>query len=299
MPSVATGFTSVDWLMNHARRHPLLTADEEIKLSRQVQAWISIREKEELTKQEEKTVRIGRRAYEKFFLSNIRLVVQLAGKYARRCRILTVEDLIQEGMFGLERAVMKFDYTRGYKFSTYAYSWVKQCMLRAIFNQDRPIRLPCNAYETLAQAQKYMSSVFAETGAMPSMEEVAKHLKVDYGRLKAYFLHLNAVMSLDAQFGEESKNGLTRLDTIADPNSLEDPLDRVKEPVGYIVSDLVAQLTPTEQEIIQLRYFSNQPVGYPRIAQEIGTTRQTCNNIHNKALKKLRNQITSQRVKWS
>ena len=296
MPSAITGPTSVDWLMQHARRHPLLTAEEEIKLSRQVQAWIPIKEKEKLTKQEQKIARCGKRAYEKFFMSNIRLVVQLANKYSPKCECLTVEDLIQEGMFGLQRAITKFDSSRGYKFSTYALNWVRQSMFRAISNQDRSIRLPCSAHLTMTHAKKYISEVFFETGKIPPMEEVAQKVKVEIHTLKAYFAHVDSVLSLDAQLKENINGGMTRLDTIADPESMEDALDRVKEELADSIIDLMGELNETEQEILRMRYFNDKPDSYIKIGEELNLNRQTCNNMHAKALKKLRYKIAARRI---
>lgn len=296
MPSAATGPTSVDWLMHHARRHPLLTAEEEIKLSRQVQAWIPLKEKENLTKEEQRIARAGKRAYEKFFMANIRLVIKLAGKYSVTCETLTIDDLIQEGMFGLQRAIMKFDYSRGYKFSTYAFNWVRQTMCRAMSNQDRSIRLPCSAFLSMSQAKKYMAQVFQETGKVPPMEEVAKKIKVEAHTLKAYFAHVDSVMSLDAQLKGKSSDTLTRLDTIADPNSTVDPLDRVTDEIADCLGDMVSGLEQIEQEILKLRYYGDEPMSYVKIGEELNLGRQTCNNIHAKALKKLRYQIATRKV---
>lgn len=294
--AAVTGPTSVDWLMHHARRYPLLTTEEEIKLSRQVQAWVAIKDKENLTKEEQRIVRNGKRAYEKFFLANIRLVVKLAGKYSTTCETLTIEDLIQEGMFGLERAIMKFDYSRGYKFSTYAFNWVRQRICRAMSNQDRSIRLPCSAFLSMSHAKKYMNEVMQETGRVPSMEEVAKKIKVDVHTLNAYFAHNDSIASLDVKVVEGSRNGFTRLDTIADPKSMEDPLDQVREDAADHLIDMVSDLDDVEQEILKLRYFTDKPVSYLKIGEELNIGRQTCNNIHAKALKKLRYKIAVRRA---
>ena len=132
------------WFLECAGRTVLLTADEEIFLGKRVQAWQPLKDRlrHELTKEEKKIVYHGRRAKKRFFEGNIRLVIKVAKKYVPRVRTLDLSDLINEGSIGLNRAIEKFDPTRGYKFSTYAYWWIRQAVERAIAISERTIRLP-------------------------------------------------------------------------------------------------------------------------------------------------------------
>jgi RNA polymerase primary sigma factor len=283
------GPTSIDWIMQHSHRYPLLTPEEEIKLGRQVQAWLPLREKEQLTKEEERISRAGKRAYDRFFLSNIRLVVQLSGKYTRVAGFLTHEDLVQEGMLGLERAIVKFDSSRGYKFSTYAYNWIRQSIFRAISNKARAIRLPCSAFLTMNHARHYMEQVRKETGKLPSMEETAKEIGVNLPTLKAYFSHDGATISLDSGVKASGDSGTTYIEMLADPESMDDPLDKISEDHDVILA-MLNQLDPLDQEIMKRRYFSNTEAesSYVQISKELGISRQACNSRHGRCLNRLR-----------
>ena len=288
------GPTSIDWIMQHSYRYPLLTPEEEIKLARQVQAWLPIREKENLTKQEQRVKRAGKKAYDQFFLSNIRLVVQLAGKYTRVAGSLTHDDLVQEGMLGLERAIVKFDSSRGYKFSTYAYNWIRQSIFRAISNKARPIRLPCSAFLTMSHARQYMEEVKKETGKAPSMEETAEKLGVHARTLKAYFRHDGTTISLDSGLKAGKDESSTYLDVLADPNSLSDPLDNVFDDADVVLAAL-GQLDEVDQEIMRRRYFNDEPMSYVEMSKELGLSRQACNLRHKRSLNRLRYKLANKR----
>lgn len=287
--------SSVDWILQHSHRYPLLTADEEIQLSRQVQAWLPLREKNKLTKREQAIAKRGRRAFDRFFHCNIRLVVQVAGKYTRVAGSLTHEDLIQEGMLGLERAIVKFDHTRGYKFSTYAFNWVRQSIFRAISNKARVIRLPCSAFLTMKHARAYMEQVKHETGSLPTMEEVAAHFNVRAHTLKAYFRHDGMTVSLDSTISLPTDDGNTYLELLADPRSTEDPLDDMSDQAAAI-EPILQELDPTEQHILRRRYFHGNDRGtsYSQIASEIGISRQGVIDRHNRSLNKLRYKLKHQ-----
>lgn len=290
----AAGPTSIDWIIQQSRRHPLLTPEEEIKLGRQVQAWLPLRQKEKLTKKEQQISNAGKRAYDKFFLSNIRLVVQLAGKYVRRSGCLTHEDLVQEGMLGLERAITRFDSSRGYKFSTYAYSWIRQSIFRAISNKARAIRLPCNALSAISHARQYMESVKKETGRTPTIEETAKEVGVNAQTLRGYLEHVNPPTSLDLTMQIAEVNGATYLDMLADPGSLNDPLDAIDEHTNTILA-AIEQLEWIDQEILEHRYFgSNEdPPTFDQIAKSLDISRQTCSSRHRQSLNRLRRKLCS------
>lgn len=288
----AAGPTSIDWIMQQSRRYPLLTPEEEIKLGRQVQAWLALQEKKKLTKKEQQICNIGKRAYDKFFLSNIRLVVQLAGKYVRRSGLLTHEDLVQEGMLGLERAITKFDSSRGYKFSTYAYSWIRQSIFRAISNKARAIRLPCNALSAISHAREYMEQVKKEVGRVPTIEETAREVGVNVQTLRGYLEHVNVPISLDLNIRTGDVDGATYLDMLADPSSLKDPFDNISEHTNTVFA-AIEQLDEIDREILKHRYLGetkDQPT-FSQIAKNLDISRETCNSRHRQSLIRLRRKL--------
>ena len=169
----------ISWYLSTIGRIPLLTPAEEIELGNQVQAMMHLtedcllsNEQKEFTSRERRLIRIGRRAKERMMKANIRLVVSVAKKYQGKG--LELLDLVQEGSLGLERAVEKFDPTRGYKFSTYAFWWIRQSMTRAIACQSRTIRLPVHLSERLTTIRKVSLDLAHKLGAMPSRAEIAE-----------------------------------------------------------------------------------------------------------------------------
>ena len=164
----------ITWYLATIGREPLLTPAEEIELGNQVQTMMRLMEEgeRELSDQEKKFVRIGKRSKQRMMKANLRLVVSVAKKYQGKG--LELLDLIQEGSLGLERAVEKFDPTRGYKFSTYAFWWIRQSMTRAIACQSRTIRLPVHLSERLTAIRKVSLDLAHKLGAMPSRQEIAE-----------------------------------------------------------------------------------------------------------------------------
>jgi RNA polymerase sigma factor (sigma-70 family) len=287
---VATTET-VEWILQQSHNYPLLTAEQEIVLARQVQAWVEIRDLAELTKEQQKIVRRGKHAYDSFFLSNIRLVVKVASRYTKVSGTLGLDDLIQEGLLGLERAIVKFDPQRGYKFSTYAFNWIRQSINRAISNKSRSIRIPCGAIASIKKANDYMRAQQRENSRVPSLGEVAQHCGVSLPTLKHYLPHSASVISLDDRVKSQSSTSETStyLELLADvpiePSMLSE-LDNIVAMLPKLLNDLA----PEEQVIIKRRYMSgeDQPVPFTRIGRELGISRQTANQRHDAALRKLR-----------
>ena len=171
--------TTVNWYLNEINRLPLLTVDQEITLGHQVQRMLQLCEKPEAerTKEERKAIRIGERAFKRFFESNLKLVVSVAKKYRIVASTMTLEDLIQEGNIGLHQAVAKFDPTRGYRFSTYAYWWIRQGINRGLAATDRTIRVPITVIERLQKIRKYALEINETEGRNPSIKELAAELE--------------------------------------------------------------------------------------------------------------------------
>jgi len=238
-------------------REPLLTPAEEIELGNQVQTMMRLLEEEagevarEFTDHENKLIRIGKRAKQRMMKANLRLVVSVAKKYQGKG--LELLDLIQEGSLGLERAVEKFDPTRGYKFSTYAFWWIRQSMTRAIACQSRTIRLPVHLSERLTAIRKVSLDLAHKLGAMPNRQEIAEAMAMPIEELDGLLRQSLTTSSLDAPVnGDEGRSFLG--DLIAD-SSGEEPLDRVErgmhqEQLGRWLS----QLSDQERQVLQLRF---------------------------------------------
>lgn len=285
---MATPGTSVDWIIQHSRRYPLLTPAEEIVLARQVQAWMAIKDVEKPTKQQQGIINKGRRARDRFFLSNIRLAVNVAGKYKRYGGTLTLEDLIQEGLVGMDQGILKFDPGLGYKFSTYSYWWIRQGITRAINRNSRIIRLPMQANDEIRKAMDFMQKHLYEHGKMPGLQEVADHCGIQKQTLLGYLNHNAGVCSLDQQMpGGENYGNFS--DVVADPRSVEPQPDDLTEYVKAL-HEAIADLTPENQHIIQRRYFysSRHPTSYIEIGEDLKISRQATQQMHNRAMNSLR-----------
>ena len=170
--------SSLSAFLGEIGRHKLLTPEQELTLGRKVQAMVPLQDKpiESLSEDEKRVLRIGERAKNQMITANLRLVVNLAKRYQGKG--LELLDLIQEGTLGLTRAVEKFDPTRGHRFSTYAYWWIRQGLNRALSTQSRTIRIPVNINEKLTKLRAAKARLFQSTGRQPIAEELADYLKL-------------------------------------------------------------------------------------------------------------------------
>jgi RNA polymerase primary sigma factor len=285
------GNDPVSWYLSSIGRVPLLTPAEEIELGNQVQTMMNLVEQGEeatYTAREKKLIRVGRRSKERMMKANLRLVVSVAKKYQGKG--LELLDLIQEGSLGLERAVEKFDPTRGYKFSTYAFWWIRQSMTRAIACQSRTIRLPVHLSERLATVRKATMDLAHKLGAMPSRREIATELGMGLEELDGLLRQALTTSSLDAPIsGEEGRSFLGEL--IADPRN-EEPLDAVErrmhhEQLGRWLSYLTAQ----EKQVLEMRFGlgGEQRHTLAEIGRLMEVSRERVRQVELKALRKLRN----------
>ncbi len=212
--------------LNEIGRYPLLTKAQEVILGTQVQAWMSIRDKDEsqYTEKEKRIAGIGRRARDKFIKCNLRLVVNVARKYASRCTSLDLMDLVQEGNIGLARAVEKFDPTRGYAMSTYAYWWIRQAIQRSMQFSDATIRLPIGTQEALVKITKATERLTKELGREPTLEEISTNVNIEIPEIKATLDTPKVSVSLDKQ-ASEFDNSSPLIELISDSrhsNTIED-----------------------------------------------------------------------------
>ncbi|WP_307175032.1 RNA polymerase sigma factor [Streptomyces africanus] len=292
-----TGGPSSDLFRQYLReigRIPLLTAAEEVELARRVEAGLFAEEKlrlasdldSRLALDLDRLVVMGRMAKRRLIEANLRLVVSVAKRYVGRG--LTMLDLVQEGNLGLIRAVEKFDYARGYKFSTYATWWIRQAMSRALADQARTIRVPVHVVELINRVVRVQRRMLQERGYEPTPEEVAAHLDLAPERVSEVLRLAQEPVSLHAPVGEEDEVALGDLIEDGDATS---PVESaafllLREHLEAVLSTLGER----ERKVVQLRY--GLADGRPRTLEEIGrifgVTRERIRQIESKTLNKLR-----------
>ncbi|MEV7471808.1 sigma-70 family RNA polymerase sigma factor [Streptomyces kronopolitis] len=296
-PRTEAGSPSSDLFRQYLRemgRIPLLTAAEEVELARRVEAGLFAEEKltstpdlsSRLAVDLDRLVVLGRMAKRRLIEANLRLVVSVAKRYVGRG--LTMLDLVQEGNLGLIRAVEKFDYARGYKFSTYATWWIRQAMSRALADQARTIRVPVHVVELINRVVRVQRRMLQERGYEPTPEEVAAHLDLTGERVSEVLRLAQEPVSLHAPVGEEEDVALG--DLIEDGDAAS-PVESaafllLREHLDAVLSTLGER----ERKVVQLRY--GLADGRPRTLEEIGrifgVTRERIRQIESKTLNKLR-----------
>ena len=285
----------ISWYLATIGRIPLLTPAEEIELGNQVQTMMSLTEdgtiapdSDQFSSKDRRMIRVGRRAKERMMKANLRLVVSVAKKYQGKG--LELLDLIQEGSLGLERAVEKFDPTRGYKFSTYAFWWIRQSMTRAIACQSRTIRLPVHLSERLTTIRKVSLDLAHKLGAMPSRIEIAEAMDMPLEELDSLLRQALTTSSLDAPVnGEEGRSFLG--DLIADSSS-DEPLAKVEQSIHHEqLGRWLGHLSDQEQHVLNLRFGlnGNERHTLAEIGRLLEVSRERVRQVELKALRKLRN----------
>lgn len=258
---------------------PLLTADEEIRLSKEMEAGGEA----------------GKRAQQRLAEANLRLVVSIAKRYVGRGMLFL--DLIQEGNLGLIKAVEKYDYRKGFKFSTYATWWIRQAITRAIADQARTIRIPVHMVETINKLIRVSRQLLQELGREPTPEEIAKEMNMSVERVREILKISQEPVSLETPIGEEEDSHLG--DFIQDDN-VPVPADAaaftlLKEQLV----EVLGTLTDREQKVLRLRFGLDD--GRARTLEEVGkefnVTRERIRQIEAKALRKLRHPSRSRKLK--
>ena len=280
---------SFQHFLNSAGKYPLLSHEQELMLGRQVQAWIQIRDLDTMTPEQKRICKTGKRAYDKFLKSNLRLVVSVSKKYARMCNFLTVDDLIQEGCIGLSRAVEKFDPTRGYKFSTYAYWWIRQGITRAQTQQDSHIRLPGPCVDALRKIRSWIPGFVAEHKRFPTVEEMAAHASITLDSMRAYLPHIMGVQSLNVKVNNGDESGSALIDLI--PSSMESPLEAVATSDAWeVVKAMLPKLTPKQRFALSCHWgLEGSPqLNLREIGDEMGLSREAARGHEMKAMRRIR-----------
>jgi RNA polymerase primary sigma factor len=280
---------SITWFLSSICREPLLTPAEEIELGSHVQKMMVIldRKTPASTEREKRVIRLGRRSKERMMRANLRLVVSVAKKYQGKG--LDLQDLIQEGSLGLERAVEKFDPTRGYKFSTYAFWWIRQSMTRAIATQARAIRLPVHLSERLSIIKKISHDLTQEFGSVPNRNEIARKMNISTDELDSILRQSLTTSSLDEPI--KASDGKSILgDMIADTKNSE-PLERIEMAMyKEQLNKWLDHLSEQEKDVISLRFGldENQKKTLTEIGKHMNISRERVRQIELKALRKLR-----------
>lgn len=266
-----TSSDSVQMYLKEIGKYPLLTGDEEIDLAKKIN-------------------RNDESARQKLALSNLRLVVSIAKKYVGRSANLTLLDLIQEGNIGLFKAVEKFDYKKGFKFSTYATWWIRQAITRALADQARTIRIPVHMVETINKYQQVVRRLVQELGREPLPEEVASEMGVDVDKVRYIQKISQDTVSLEAPVGDGKEEDSSLADFIPDEAEIAPPVSAARKILKSYINEIIGDLTPREQKILDMRFGLSD--GVTHTLEEVGkvfsVTRERIRQIEAKALEKIR-----------
>jgi RNA polymerase primary sigma factor len=293
---------SISLYLKEIGRVPLLTAEEEIVLAKRMERGREARQRltlgvDDSTERERLllSVKDGQAAQEHLIKANSRLVVSVAKKYVGRG--VPFLDLIQEGNIGLIRAVKKFDYRRGFKFSTYATWWIRQAVTRAIADQGRTIRVPVHMYEQINRLTRTSRQLVQELGRDPTTEEIAERLGVPPRKVEQIIRVSQRPLSLEMPVGEEEDSYLGDFIEDADADSPTDSASQTM--LRQVIDEIFESLTPREVRILQLRFGLVDGYSYTleEVGKKFGVTRERIRQIEAQALGRLRHPSRSRKLR--
>lgn len=266
-------YDSVQLYLREIGRERFLTADEEKELARRIEKG-------------------DREAWRKLAVANLRLVVSIAKRYVGRSPNLTLLDLIQEGNLGLFRAVEKFDYRRGYKFSTYATWWIRQAINRALADHARTIRIPVHMVETIAKYTQVRRRLLQELGREPLPEEISSELNLPLEKVHHIQRISQDTVSLETPVGDESEEESLLGEFVEDEKELTPEQQATYEILRKDLREILADLSPREQKILKMRFGLDEYGGkthtLEEVGKEFGVTRERIRQIEAKAFERIR-----------
>jgi RNA polymerase primary sigma factor len=260
---------AVQMYLKEIGKTPLLTKDEE----------------RELAKRSEKG---DEEARQRLMKANLRLVVSIAKRYVNRTPHLSILDLIQEGNIGLSRAVEKFDYRRGFKFSTYATWWIRQAITRALADQSRTVRIPVHMVETISKYTQMRRQLIQELGRDPLSEEIAAEMGIDVEKVRHIQKISQEVLSIETPIGDEEDSTLS--DFIPDERNATPSQLTARAMLRDLIKEIMIDLTEREQQILKMRFGLDDGISHTleEVGKAFGVTRERIRQIEAKALEKIR-----------
>ncbi|HEY4507940.1 MAG TPA: sigma-70 family RNA polymerase sigma factor [Candidatus Paceibacterota bacterium] len=275
-----SSYDSVQIYLKEIGRYPLINAAEEKELAKRIQAG-------------------DLEAVGLLAKANLRLVVSIAKKYVNRSPDLTLLDLIQEGNLGLFKAVDKFDWTKGYKFSTYATWWIRQAITRALADQSRTIRVPVHMVETIAKYKQVVRRLAQDLGRDPVPEEVAIEMGVDIAKIHMIEKIDQSTVSLESPVGDADSEQSTLGDFIADDKLPSPDQDASRRILGDQIKEILGDLSEKEREILELRHGIADGIQHTleEVGKKFGVTRERIRQIEAKAHEKIRQHEKAERLK--